>query len=136
MTLDQGGFLKLREQGKTIVLVTHALHFLPQVDRIFTLEDGQVVESGTYDSLVHSDGGAFARLMRDFGGQAEQDEEDEIEEEIAIEEMKEKPDLKRGMSVKAVEAVDEKRKAEGEEEADVSPCALLHLSVGSGAILT
>lgn len=75
--------------------------------------------------------------MYDFGGvEEEQDEEDEIKEEVAIEEMKEKPDLKRNMSVKAVEAVDEKRKAEGKEEADVSPCALLHLSVVSGAILT
>lgn len=118
----EGAFLKLRELGKTVVLVTHALHFLPQVDKVFTLEDGHVVEEGTFDELVGRDG-AFARLMHDFGGVEEETrEEQEIAEEAAIEgdsDLKQ-PQLKRGVSVKAVEAVDERKKAEGEEGADVS----------------
>ncbi|KAJ3093620.1 hypothetical protein HDU97_009349, partial [Phlyctochytrium planicorne] len=38
--------------GKTRVLVTHQLHVLPMVDRIVVLEDGKIVEQGTYQELV------------------------------------------------------------------------------------
>lgn len=36
--------LRTRSSGKTRILVTHALHFLPQVDFILTIVDGRVAE--------------------------------------------------------------------------------------------
>lgn len=114
-------FLKLKELGKTVILVTHALHFLPQVDQVYTLEDGHIVEAGTYDELLHRNG-AFARLMHDFGGvEEEKDEEEGIEEEAAIETSgptASQPVLRRGVSAKAP-TTDGRQKAEGEEDADV-----------------
>ncbi|KZS94671.1 ABC protein [Sistotremastrum niveocremeum HHB9708] len=66
----------LKARGKTVILVTHALHFLPQVDQIYTLVDGTIAEQGSYSTLIKHDG-PFARLMVEFGGgSAEEEEED------------------------------------------------------------
>lgn len=66
------------------MLVTHALHFLSEVDYIYTLENGRIAEHGTYDYLMERDS-EFARLARDFGGhdnaaERKRDEEPEAKE--------------------------------------------------------
>ncbi|KAI8900330.1 P-loop containing nucleoside triphosphate hydrolase protein [Globomyces pollinis-pini] len=53
--------------GKTRLLVTHQLHFLPQVDFILVMKNGKIAEQGSYDSLIN-DNGEFATLMKDYGG--------------------------------------------------------------------
>ncbi|KAI6165735.1 ABC transporter [Pisolithus thermaeus] len=58
--------LKNNNGGKTRILVTHALHFLPEVDYIYTMINGQIAESGTYHELMANEG-AFARFVREFG---------------------------------------------------------------------
>ena len=40
--------------GKTVILVTHQLQFLPKSDTILVLEDGAIVASGSYDKLSKS----------------------------------------------------------------------------------
>ncbi|KDR79020.1 hypothetical protein GALMADRAFT_244748 [Galerina marginata CBS 339.88] len=57
----------LRSQGKTVVFVTHALHFLSQCDYIYTMRDGRIAEKGTYQELIEANG-EFARLDHEFGG--------------------------------------------------------------------
>jgi ATP-binding cassette subfamily C (CFTR/MRP) protein 1 len=76
----------LRAQGKTVVLVTHALHFLADVDYIYTIEEGAIVQQGCFADLMEAKG-PFSALMHDFGGVAADEEEQEAEvEEEAIEE--------------------------------------------------
>ncbi|KAL7419852.1 hypothetical protein Q5752_005768 [Cryptotrichosporon argae] len=76
----------LKQQGKTVILVTHALHFLPQVDYIYTLNAGKIVEEGSYTTLMQS-GGPFSRLITEFGGQSEAKKETEdADAEAALEE--------------------------------------------------
>ncbi|KAL9295887.1 putative ABC-type xenobiotic transporter [Arabidopsis thaliana] len=41
-------------KGKTILLVTHQVDFLHNVDRILVMRDGMIVQSGKYDELVSS----------------------------------------------------------------------------------
>ncbi|KAJ7817647.1 P-loop containing nucleoside triphosphate hydrolase protein [Mycena leptocephala] len=53
-------------QGKTVHLVTHALHFLAQCDYIYTLDGGRIAEAGTYPELI-ARGSEFAWLDREFG---------------------------------------------------------------------
>ncbi|KAL7417822.1 ABC protein [Mrakia frigida] len=78
----------LKSKGKTVLLVTHALHILPEVDFIYTVENGVVVEQGTYPGLMASKG-AFFRLQEEHGGNSQKhDEEDEVAEEDAIEQIK------------------------------------------------
>jgi ATP-binding cassette, subfamily C (CFTR/MRP), member 1 len=72
----------LRNRGVTVILVTHAIHFLSQVDYIYTMNNGIVTESGTYEDLI-SRGGDFARFDLEFGGHASEGE-DETQEDEAI----------------------------------------------------
>ncbi|KAJ8086007.1 hypothetical protein PM082_004826 [Marasmius tenuissimus] len=69
--------------GKTRVLVTHALHFLPQVDYIYVVSDGRIVEEGSYADLMAS-GNEFSVFINEFGSKEEKKEEEE-EEEKAVE---------------------------------------------------
>ncbi|KAG6864332.1 hypothetical protein C0991_010404 [Blastosporella zonata] len=57
----------LRNKGKSVILVTHALHFLSHCDYIYTLDAGRIAEHGTYEHLA-SLNGEFARLDKEFGG--------------------------------------------------------------------
>ena len=73
----------LQSHGKTVILVTHALHFLSQCDYIYTVASGRIGEHGTFDDLM-ARGGEFARLSREFGGEQERKEEEEKEEEASV----------------------------------------------------
>jgi ABC-type multidrug transport system ATPase subunit len=53
-------------QGKTRILLTHALHFLPQVDYILSMVGGRIAERGTYAELV-SKSGEFSKFVEEFG---------------------------------------------------------------------
>lgn len=78
---------KLR--GKTRVLVTNQLHFLPNVDRIIVVHEGMVREEGTFEEL-NNNGILFRKLMENAGKMEEQVDEKEsgteVEETVAISE--------------------------------------------------
>ncbi|KAG9048922.1 hypothetical protein FS837_011659 [Tulasnella sp. UAMH 9824] len=65
----------LKNRGKTVILVTHALHFLHHVDYIYNIVDGVIVEQGTYEELV-GNGQAFSRLLQEFSGKQQQRSEE------------------------------------------------------------
>lgn len=78
-----------RSRGKTVLLVTHALHFLPQVDYILHMLGGKIVEQGTYDELVNENSGegAFARLLAEFSlSSREEAGEGDVEENLDVQE--------------------------------------------------
>ncbi|KAK8448521.1 hypothetical protein SEVIR_7G027200v4 [Setaria viridis] len=49
-------------KGKTIILVTHQVDFLHNVDNIFVIRDGMIAQSGKYDELLEA-GSDFAALV-------------------------------------------------------------------------
>lgn len=57
--------------GKTRVLVTHALHVLDKTDYIYVMDNGVIVEQGTY--TVNSNHSAYLddSLMLIYAGSAE-----------------------------------------------------------------
>ncbi|KAG7097474.1 hypothetical protein E1B28_004817 [Marasmius oreades] len=57
--------------GTTRIVVTHALHFLPHMDYIITLNNGVVVEEGSYSDLM-AKRGTFARFIEEFGSNGSQ----------------------------------------------------------------
>ena len=60
------------------MLVTHGISFLPQVDQIVVLVDGQISETGSYQQLLDQNG-AFADFLRNYLTQ--EDDESEIDHE-------------------------------------------------------
>lgn len=56
--LGPNGLLK----NKTRILVTHSITYLPEVDNIIVLKDGEITESGTYKQLLEKKG-AFAEFL-------------------------------------------------------------------------
>lgn len=61
---------ELRSRGITVLLVTHAIHFLTRVDYIYAMKAGRIAESGTYQELMMK-GGEFARLDKEYGGRSQ-----------------------------------------------------------------
>ena len=51
--------------GKTRLLITNNVSFLPEVDSIIVLKDGRIQETGTYDQLMESKGN-FSDFIKEF----------------------------------------------------------------------
>ncbi|CAL5409234.1 unnamed protein product [Camellia sinensis] len=81
-------------QGKTRVLVTNQLHFLPQVDKVILISEGMVKEEGTFEELSRS-GTLFKKLMENAGKMEEHVDEkeygDEMEDGINLDYTSSKP---------------------------------------------
>lgn len=73
-------------RGKTRVLVTHGISFLPQVDHIVVIVDGKVTEMGSYQELLKQNG-AFAEFLRNYSFDDHVEEEEltiQDEEEVLL----------------------------------------------------
>ena len=70
--------IKDKLRGKTRVLVTNQLHFLPNVDRIILVHEGMIKEVGTFEELSIN-GVLFQKLMENAGKMEEQIEESQSE---------------------------------------------------------
>ncbi|KAJ3109757.1 hypothetical protein HK100_003232, partial [Physocladia obscura] len=70
-------------KGKTRLLVTHQLHFVPQCDIIITMKSGRIFEYGTYSELMAADG-EFSKLMVSYGG-VNSDDSDSLQSNDRIE---------------------------------------------------
>ncbi|XP_048254075.1 ATP-binding cassette sub-family C member 2-like isoform X2 [Haliotis rufescens] len=69
-------------KDKTRVLVTHGVHWLPMVDVIVVVDQGEITEVGSYEELLDHDG-PFAQFLKTYllqgkGGNLEEEEVQEI----------------------------------------------------------
>ncbi|XP_046577436.1 multidrug resistance-associated protein 1-like isoform X2 [Haliotis rubra] len=87
--------------GKTRVLVTHGIHWLPEVDSILVMTRGQMSETGTYEELLQHNG-PFSEFLQKY--LLESNDSDVIDPELT--EIKKKV-LQRMESVKSGEETDE-----------------------------
>ena len=64
---------------KTRVLVTHGVHFLPQVDEIVVVKDGRISETGSYQELMRSKGAFSEFLIEHLSERQGEEQEEELE---------------------------------------------------------
>eukprot|EP00026_Physarum_polycephalum_P000464 Phypoly_transcript_00465.p1 GENE.Phypoly_transcript_00465~~Phypoly_transcript_00465.p1 ORF type:complete len:1411 (+),score=128.73 Phypoly_transcript_00465:182-4414(+) len=69
-------------KGKTRILVCHQLHVLPYVDQVIVLDNGHIVEQGTYTELL-AKGGELEKLVRTHGNKVDESEMGEGESSTA-----------------------------------------------------
>lgn len=68
-------------EGKTRVLVTHGLTYLPKTDYIIVMKDGKVSEQGTYQELVEHKG-AFAEFLLEYMTEENEDDIEDIKHQL------------------------------------------------------
>jgi len=51
-------------EGRTSIIIAHRLATIREVDRIYVIEHGRIVETGTHDELSNVPGGAYSALAR------------------------------------------------------------------------
>ncbi|XP_071095145.1 multidrug resistance-associated protein 1-like [Haliotis cracherodii] len=73
-------------QGKTRILVTHGVHWLPMVDQIIVMNDGTITETGSYDQLMSHDG-HFAQFLKTYLIEQSDDEDEDQEIQMIKEKM-------------------------------------------------
>ena len=61
----------------TRVFVTNAITFLPKVDEIIVLKDGEIAERGSYEELLTQEG-AFAEFLQTYLQEAEEDDSESM----------------------------------------------------------
>lgn len=67
-------------KNKTRILVTHGVHWLPNVDRIIVMNGGTISEMGTYEELLQHNG-PFAHFLQTFLLQSDDKEEEEEDDD-------------------------------------------------------
>ena len=48
------------------MLVTNSLTFLPETDMIIMIDDGKIIETGTYNQLIEKNGQFFKFIQNSF----------------------------------------------------------------------
>ncbi|HZH67641.1 MAG TPA: ATP-binding cassette domain-containing protein, partial [Chitinophagales bacterium] len=51
-------------KNRTSIVIAHRLSTIRNADKIFVVQDGQIIESGSHDELVEKDGGAYLNLLK------------------------------------------------------------------------
>ncbi|XP_037804336.1 multidrug resistance-associated protein 1-like [Penaeus monodon] len=67
-------------RGKTRLLVTHSVTFLPCVDEVVVMRDGRVVERGSYPELVAKQGDFANFVLQHINDANDEEGEEELEE--------------------------------------------------------
>ncbi|KAH9796195.1 ABC transporter C family member 2 [Citrus sinensis] len=90
--------IKEELRGKTRILVTNQLHFLPHVDRIILVSEGMIKEEGSFEELSKH-GRLFQKLMENAGKMEEMEEREEKDDSINSNQEVSKPVANRAVQV-------------------------------------
>ncbi|KAJ3222977.1 Multidrug resistance-associated protein 1 [Chytriomyces hyalinus] len=66
---------RMRARGKTVVLATHQLHVLADVDYVIVMQDGRVAQAGVFNDLIQDVEGPLSSIMKDFSLEASSKED-------------------------------------------------------------
>ncbi len=60
--------------------MTHGLTYIPYMDAIIVVKDGEIVERGNYDSLMAHQG-VLTKLIKNYHNEASDSDNDDIDNE-------------------------------------------------------
>uniref|UniRef100_A0A674AA64 ATP-binding cassette, sub-family C (CFTR/MRP), member 8 n=1 Tax=Salmo trutta TaxID=8032 RepID=A0A674AA64_SALTR len=124
--LMQEGILKLlREEKRTVVLVTHKLQYLPHADWIIAMKDGTIQTEGTLKDIQNSDPKLFEQWKTLMHRQDGEFEKETVAESMTVLERK---NLRRAMYSKEAAKTEEEHEEESveSEEDDSLSQAMRH----------
>jgi len=49
-------------KGRTTIVIAHRMSTIEKCDKIFVLENGKVIEEGTFNALKNNQGGHFSNM--------------------------------------------------------------------------
>jgi ATP-binding cassette subfamily B protein len=75
-------------EGRTTIVIAHRLSTIQDVDRIFVLESGQLIEQGTNEELLEAKGKYYGLYKTYYAHQGVSDIDEPVEEEVIIPEQK------------------------------------------------
>ena len=61
-------------EDRTCIVVAHRLTTVQKCTRIAVIEDGKVIEEGSYDALIEQEGGFFSNLAKGMKVQDKQEQ--------------------------------------------------------------
>ncbi|KAJ3129519.1 Multidrug resistance-associated protein 1 [Physocladia obscura] len=94
--------------SKTVIIATHLLHILPKVDQVIVMDQGKIVQSGSFSELMVDVNGKLFDTMKDY-------HLDEENIEIAVTEK-----VLRAAEKESTDSIDEDAEAEDRETGAVS----------------
>ncbi|KAM4676445.1 ATP-binding cassette sub-family C member 9 isoform 3-T5 [Discoglossus pictus] len=113
--LMQEGILKyLREDKRTVVLVTHKLQYLPHADWIIAMKDGSVLREGTLKDIQNNDNELYEHWKTLMNRQDQELEKDTDADQATME----RKTLRRAMYSREAKVQTEDEGEEEEEEED------------------
>ncbi|KAJ3079714.1 hypothetical protein HDU99_010237, partial [Rhizoclosmatium hyalinum] len=62
----EGTILGSPMKGKTVIIATHLLHILPKVDNVIVMEQGKIVQNGSFKELMADMNGRLFETMKDY----------------------------------------------------------------------
>eukprot|EP00058_Branchiostoma_floridae_P020303 XP_002605793.1 hypothetical protein BRAFLDRAFT_58591 [Branchiostoma floridae] len=113
--MQEGILGMLREENRTIILVTHKLEYLKEADNILVMRDGHVTHQGTFGEITTEDPSLYQMWKNTISTQAQQEEEQKRKDQRGLE----KKYLRRQATKthhKDEEMSDEEKKALTEDE--------------------
>lgn len=110
-------------RDKTVVLVTHAIQYLPNCDSVIVMDDGKIVEEGKYSRLMADQDSALGKLVNTFQGESSSDltprAAAEASSEAALPEAVEEAPEEEAKESSGGDLTEEEKRDEGRVSADV-----------------
>ncbi|XP_078599462.1 ATP-binding cassette sub-family C member 9-like isoform X2 [Branchiostoma floridae x Branchiostoma japonicum] len=83
--MQEGILGMLREESRTIILVTHKLEYLKEADNILVMRDGHVTHQGTFGEITTEDPSLYQMWKNTISTQAQQEEEQRRKDQRGLE---------------------------------------------------